>query len=309
MFKTLVPLSAALLFAACGNDSSASPKPEGGAAASPKIVRLSAIPDFNKGTLEDTCKHLCAYLKSETGVEFRYDASPDYAASVSQMVANKLDLVWYGGVTSCDAETANDGNVTFVACRDIDQKFKSYFIANKDALAAGKLKPIENLTDLKALAKDVTFTFGDKKSTSGHIMPRHFLVTAGIDPEKDFKSPANYRPSGSHAATLASVGSGEVDLGALNYSYYDKAKPEDQAKAPIVFTTPTYVDYCFVAHNRLGKDLIEKIRNALLKLDANNPEQAAILKEWGAGRFVAADSVSWDGIRSVIKSLPKDFLK
>lgn len=307
MSKNLLPLSALLLLAACGGDSSASPKPE--PAAAPKLVRLSAIPDFNKGTLEDTCRHLCAFLQKETGVEFRYDASPDYAASVSQMVANKLDLVWYGGVTSCDAETANDGNVTFVACRDIDQKFKSYFIANQDAIAAGKVKAVGSLAELKAMAKNLSFTFGDKKSTSGHVMPRHFLVAAGIDPEQDFKSPASYRQSGGHAATLASVGSGEVDLGALNFSYYDKATAAEQAKAPVVFTTPDYVDYCFVAHNRLGKDLTDRIRAALLKLDSSNPEHAAILKEWGAGRFVAADSKGWDGIRAVIKALPKGFLK
>lgn len=308
MLKTLLPLSAFLLFAACGgNDSNASPKGETGAA--PKIVRMSAIPDFNKGTLVETNKKLAAYLSKKIGVEVRFDPASDYTATVSQMVANKLDLVWYGGVTACDAETANNGDVTFVACRDIDKKFKSYFIATKTLVDSGKVHKIDKLEELEPMAKDLSFTFGDKKSTSGHVMPRHFLVQAGVDPEKDFKSPASYRPQGGHAATLSSVGNGEVDLGALNYSYYDKAKPEEQEKAPIIYTTPDYVDYCFVAHNRLGQDLIGKIRKALLELDSSDADQAAILKDWGAGKFVAADKSEWDGIRAVIKSLPKDFLK
>ncbi len=297
----LAPLALLALLpalAGCGGDANAAPA----------VIRLSAIPDFNKGTLDDTCKRLAAYLQKELGLDVRYDAANDYTASVNGLAANKLDLVWYGGVTSVEADDATNGEVTFVATRDIDLKFKTYFIANAAAVAAGKVRPVTRLEDLKPMLKELTFTFGDKKSTSGHIMPRHFMVQAGIDPERDCKAPASYRPSGGHGATLASVISGEVDLGALNYSYYDKAKPEDRAKAPLVYTTPEYVDYCFVAHNRLGGETIQRIRAALTRLDPANPEHAAILKDWGAGRFVAADRSQWDGIRSVLKSLPKGFL-
>lgn len=300
MQKLLIASFASFALAACGGGDSQ--------AAAPNIIRLSAIPDFNKGTLTETCNRLAAYLSKATGVEVRYDASNDYSASVNGLVANKLDLVWYGGVTSVEADEATGGKVSFVATRDIDLKFKTYFIANQQAVAAGKVKPVQRLEDLKPMLQDLTFTFGDKKSTSGHIMPRHFLVQAGIDPEKDFKSPASYRVSGGHAATLASVMSGEVDLGALNYSYYDKAKPEDQAKAPLVYTTPLYVDYCFLAHERLGGELIGKIRSALTRLDPANPEHAQILKDWGAGSFVPAERKDWDGIRAVLKALPKGFL-
>ncbi len=187
----------------------------------PTVVRVSAIPDFNKKTLNETAKAVCDYLGKQVGIEFRFEPSSDYTACVNGLAANKLDLVWFGGLTAVEAMDVCKDDARLVACRDVDLEFKTYFIANKEAIQKGKVKPVDKLEDLKPMLANLTFTFGDKKSTSGHLMPRHFLVTAGIDPEKAFKSPASFRLSGGHAATMQAVSSGEVDLGALNYVYYD----------------------------------------------------------------------------------------
>jgi phosphonate transport system substrate-binding protein len=295
-------LPSVLLFAACGGESNAGP-------GAPTVIRVSAIPDFNKTTVAETAKALCDYLAKETGIEVQWTPSNDYTACVNGLIANKLDLVWFGGVTAVEADSAAAGQAVFVATRDIDLQFKTYFVANQQAIASGKVKPVTRLEDLKPMLKELTFTFGDKKSTSGHIMPRHFMVQAGIDPEHDCKHPAGYRQSGGHASTLQAVAGGEVDVGALNYSYYDKATPEQKAQAPIVYTTPAYVDYCWVGHQRLGAATLAKLKEALMRLDPGNPAHKPILAAWGAGKFVAADSKQWDGIRGVLQALPKDFLK
>jgi phosphonate transport system substrate-binding protein len=284
-------------------------KPAEALSPKPQIIRFSAIPDFNKGRLEETAKQLAAHLATATGIPVRYEASNDYAASVNGMVGNQLDFVWYGGLTSVQAEAATKGQVEFVACRDIDLRFKTYFIANKALVDSGKIKPFANLADLKASAGGFTFTFGDRSSTSGHIMPRHFLVQAGLDPEKSFKGPAAYQAKGGHASTMKAVMDGATDLGALNFAYYDQMKPEEKAQAPVVFTTPEYVDYCFLAHKRLGATTIARLREALVRLDPAKPADKAILDSWAAGRFTAADAKAWDGIRAVLKALPKDFLR
>lgn len=299
----------ALGVAACGGDKQANAADSASAGALPTVIRVSAIPDDNKTKVADTNEKLCAYLKAKTGIEVRFESSSDYTACVNGLLANKLDLVWLGGVTTVEADDAAKGQAVFVATRDIDLVFKTYFIANEKALAAGKIKKVDKLQDLKPMLKDLTFTFGSKKSTSGHIMPRHFMVQAGIDPEQDLKGSAAYRASGGHGATLQAVASGEVDFGALNYSSYDNAAADLKQKAPIVYTTPTYVDYCWIGHQRLGTATLDKLKTAMLALDPKIPDQKQILDAWGAGRFVAADKKQWDGIRSVLKALPKDFLK
>src|SRR5262245_52509854 len=277
------------------------------AAANKKVLRMTFIPDQMRGAMEKVADKVSAYLKEATGMEVKYEKAADYMACVNGLAANKLDLVWFGGVTYCQAMEATEGKTVLVACRDIDLKFKSYFIANKALVDSGKVKKIEKLEDLKPMLSQLTFTFGAKASTSGHIMPRHFLVKAGIAPEKDMKGGPQYQVEGGHGATFKNVAGGQVDLGVLNYTVWDGMKPEDKQNAPIIYTTPEYVDYCFAAHERLGKDTIEKLRKAFLALDAKNPEHKEVLDAWKCQAFVAADPKMWDGMRKVLAELPKDF--
>lgn len=298
-------LATCLLFAtACSSEVQKTP------AAQPQELRFSVLPDFNKSKLAETSKLLEAYLTKQLGLPVRYEPANDYPAAVNALIANKVDFVWLGGKTTVDALDAGQGQVRVLATRDVDLAFKTYFIANKKVLDAGKVKKVDKLEDLKPLAKELTFTFGDRDSTSGHLMPRHFLVLAGIDPNKDWKAEAGYQASGGHGATLKAVASGAVDVGALNYGYWDKASDEDKANAPIVYTTPGYVDYAWVGHARIGEPLLQKISEAFTKLDKNNPADKAILDAWGAKeKFQTADGKLWDSIRKVRDSLPKGFLK
>lgn len=300
--KTTLLASIALAFAA-----SLTAQEE--AAANKSVLRMTFIPDNNVAALEKVADKISAYLKQATGMEVKYEKASDYQACVNGLAANKLDLVWFGGVTYCQAVEKTEGKAVLLACRDIDLKFKSYFIANKALVDSGKVKKIEKLEDLKTLLPELTFTFGAKDSTSGHIMPRHFLVKAGIAPEKDMRNGPQFQPQGGHGATFTAVSRGQVDLGVLNYTTWDSQKPEDKEKAPIIYTTPEYVDYCFAAHERLGKDTIEKLRKALIALDAKNPEHKEVLDAWKCKAFVVADPKQWDSIRKVLAELPKDFLK
>lgn len=276
----------------------------------PKELRFTVIPDFNKGKLTETCKQLSDHLSKKLGMTVSYVPSNDYTMAVNALIGNKVDFAWLGGKTTVDALDAGKGQTVVLAARDIDLDFKTYFIANKKLVDDGKVKKVDKLADLKSVAKDLTFTFGDKNSTSGHLMPRFFLTEAGINPNKDFKNECGYQASGGHGATLKAVASGAADLGALNFTYYEKASAEDKANAPIVFVTPGYVDYAWVSHQRLGQQTLTKITEAFTKLDAKNADDKAILEAWSAKeKFMAADGKKWDSIRKVRDSLPPGFLQ
>ena len=56
-----------------------------------------------------------------------------------------------------------------------------------------------------------------------------------------------------------------------------------------------------MAHNRLGPELIAKIRETFIGLDQNQPEHRAILDAFSASRFVAANPEDWNQIREVLR--------
>lgn len=271
-----------------------------------RVLRFSGIPDSNTAQLNARAKVIEKFLGEAVGLRIEFVQSSDYTAACNGVASNKLDLAWLGGVTAVQAEQRSKGEVTLVTCRESDLKFKSYFIANKEAIKAGKIKKVDKLEDAADMLKNCTFTFGSKSSTSGRVMPQHFMSQAGIDHEKGVRDGAKFRMKGGHTATLNAVNDGTVEVGALNYKTFDKARAEAKANAEVIYTTPPYVDYCMVAHKRLGAELIGKIRDAFTSLDPAKPEHKAVLEAFAAKKFVPAKSSDWDQIRSVLKSTKLD---
>ena len=255
---------------------------------------------------------VASYLSQKLGQRVEYVHVPDYTAAVTALAANKIDFVWLGGVTAVQAQERTNGQVEFVATRAADLKFKSYLVANQEFAADKQLaavqttqsQPLAVLAGMRPALEGATFTFGSKSSTSGHIMPRYFFQSeqVGIRPEKHFET-VGYQLAGGHSATLRAVAGGAAQLGVLNYKTWDDADSETKAAAPVIYVTPEYVDYCMVAHQRIGAEKIAALRAAFVDLDAQVPEQAAVLKAFSAERFVPARAEQWQGIREVWRDL------
>src|ERR671925_85961 len=197
-----------------------------------KELRISAIPDENPQEMLRIYTPFAEYLTKEVGLPVKFTPVVDYAATVEGLAANKLEMVWYGGLTSVQAARQAKG-ARRIIMRKEDAEFKSHFITRKET-------GIKDLKDLKGK----TFSFGSVSSTSGHLMPRYYLLQSGINPEKDMKQVAY---SGAHDATALWVESGRVDAGALNFLVWDKLVQQnkvDLSKVNVFYTTPPYVDYC-----------------------------------------------------------------
>ena len=230
-----------------------------------KELRVSALPDENPTELMRIYTPFVVYLSKELGLKVNYTNVVDYAATVEGLAAKKLDMVWYGGFTYVQARKRTGDAVPLVS-REEDLQFHSKFITRKDT-------GITKLADLKGK----TFSFGSVSSTSGHLMPRYFLLQNGIDPEKDF---AKFSFSGAHDATALWVESGKVDAGALNEAVWDKlaqTNKVDTNKVVVFWTTPPFVDYVWTVRGDLDKGLQERIASALLKLDYRKPEDRKLL--------------------------------
>src|SRR5512132_793255 len=108
---------------------------------------------------------LMKYLEAQLGVKVEYTPVTDYAAAVETLVNRKVDLAWFGGFTFVQANVRSNGRVIPLVQREEDERFRSVFIT--DAKSG-----IAKLDDLKGK----TLSFGSASSTSGHLMPRSFLL-------------------------------------------------------------------------------------------------------------------------------------
>ncbi len=250
----------------------------------PDVLKVSAIPDENPTELLRIYTPFAEYLQKELGMKVQFTPVVDYAATVEGLAAKKLDLVWYGGFTSVQAVRRTNGTAKRLVLRQEDAEFKSVFIAKPGS-------GIKSLQDLKGK----TFAFGSVGSTSGHLMPRYFLLQAKLNPEQDFKQLAY---SGAHDATALWVESGKVEAGALNFLVWDKlvqTNKVDLSKVNVFYTTPPYVDYVWTVRGDLDTGLQEKITAAFLKLDYSNPEHRRLLDLHRTKKYLKANDADWKG--------------
>ncbi len=258
----------------------------GGIAQAQQVLRVTAIPDESPTELARKAAPLLKYLEARLGMRVEYTPVTDYAAAVETLVNRKVDLAWFGGFTFVQAHSRSGGKVIPLVQRAEDEVFKSVFITSDPT--------ISTLADLKG--KDVSF--GSQSSTSGHLMPRSFLLEAGVDPDKAFKRVAY---SGAHDATIAAVASGKVQAGALNGSVWEKFVKEgkvDTDKVRVFFTTPPYYDYNWSVHADMPAALREQITKAFLDLDPGTAQGKEILSLQRASRFVPTRVENYKGIEA-----------
>ncbi len=252
------------------------------------VIRVTGIPDENPTELARSYQPMVDWLSAKLGVPVKYVPVTDYGAAVQALAAGKVDFAWLGGFTHVQAR--NMADVVPLVMRDIDREFRSAFIAN---IASGIIKIPE--------IKGKKFAFGSKSSTSGHLMPRHFLLTKyGINPDTDFDGAPVF--SGAHDATAKIVETGKVAAGALNMQVWKRMVDKgeiDLTKVALIWQTPPYVDYVWTARAGVAKDIRDKFAKAFLGLDASNPSNQKILERLGAKKYVKASANDFNAIEEV----------
>ena len=258
---------------------------------------VGGIPDQNLTSLDRQFGLLTSYLERATGLDVEFVPSIDYAAIVTAFDRGDVQLAWFGGLTGVQARIAEpDAQAILQRPRDAD--FHSVFIARCDL-------DIRRLADLPGL----TFTFGSPSSTSGHLMPRHFLIEEGIDPDADFNGPPNF--SGSHDKTYALVGAGAFQAGALSEAVWQDAVESgsvDTGEVCEVMTSEPYYDYNWTIRgdvdDKLGDGATQAITDALRALSADlGDEEAELLDLFQTDGFIATNNDNYSAIEDIARGI------
>ena len=269
-----------------------------------EILYVGAIPDQNPERLNRLYKVLSSELSEKLNIKVKYKPVTNYAAAVTAFRTGNLDLVWFGGLTGVQARLQTKG-AKVILQRDIDENFRSVFIANKNS----SIQKINNINGLKSL-KQKRFTFGSESSTSGRLMPQYYLNKSGVK-LKDFKGG---RPgfSGSHDGTLMLVQSGSYEAGALNEQVWEsnlRRGRADLSKVFVIWKTPSYYDYHWVVQGNLDKKFrkgfTKELTNFFLSLDKRSTKQKKILELFGANKFVITRKENYDKIEKIGREIGK----
>ncbi|MGO2131740.1 MAG: putative selenate ABC transporter substrate-binding protein [Halomonas sp.] len=263
------------------------------AAAEPFV--FTAIPDEDETRLQQRFQKVADYLADKLDVEVRFVPVKSYAAAVTAFRNDQVQLAWFGGLSGVQARERVPGSRALAQGIE-DAEFQTYFIAHEST-------GLEEGAGLNDAMRDMTFTFGSKGSTSGRLMPEHFLRKAfGEAPDEVF---SRVGFSGNHSRTASLVASGAYQLGALNYTVWEnelEAGNLDTDSVKVIWKTPTYPDYQWTirddVNERFGEGFADRVQQALLDM-----EDPALLESFPRSGFIPVNNDDYEIIRQVGQQL------
>ena len=265
------------------------------ATVSAQTLVFTAIPDEDETKLVERFRGIADYLAGELDVDVRYIPVKSYAAAVSAFRNNQVQLAWFGGLSGVQARELVPGSEA-IAQGVEDKAFYTHFIAHKST----GLDEMETLSDE---LQGKTFTFGSKGSTSGRLIPEYYIRESFDDSPDDVFSRVGF--SGNHTRTLRLVEAGTYDVGAINFSVWDKEMENgniDTDAVKVIWTTPSYPNYQWSVrgdvNEQFGEGFQKRLQEALLAMD--DPE---LLESFPRSGFIPVSNDAYEPIRVVGKQI------
>lgn len=266
-FVLLAPLTAV---------SNAAPNPD------PDILKVALLPDESASTVIKNNRPLKDYLEKELGKKIELIVTTDYSSMIEAMRHGRLDLAYFGPLSYVLARQKSDIEPFAALKQKGSTTYQSVLIVNS---AAG----INAFTDIAG--KNVAY--GDKASTSSHLIPKSMLSTKGLAAGAQYKE----HFVGAHDAVAIAVQNGHAQAGGLSKPIFESMVQRgmiDANKVKVLAESKPFPQYPWTMRSNLKPELKEKIRAAFVNL--KDPE---VLKSFKADGFGAITDKDYDVVREL----------
>ena len=255
----LVAFLLVLLFAACKNKSSLENN------GIPQTLIIGNIQTENFQEIKNIREKIREYLQKKLGMPVEMISSTDYNGIIEGLKSNKLHVANLPPFAYVIA-TRNMKLIPMVTLGS-NGKPSTYH----SVIMVNAKSNIYTMDDVKKNAKKLSFCFVEPASASGHLVPRGYLNTIGINPETDFKQTIF---AGNHAASVLSIKAGKIDVGCTTevaFNIMIRAKMLEPNDIRVIWRSEPIVNDPIVAVDGLNKDLVKRIQKAYLDLSKDDP--------------------------------------
>jgi phosphonate transport system substrate-binding protein len=241
-------------------------------------------PDREKN--DSTYKPLANYLAAKLGRTIELRTVDTWEGLAKSLANGETDLALMGpwGYVLANHEAGAQAISTILY--DGKPEYFALMITHPDS-------GIKSVQDLKGR----TFAFGDKGSTSGYLIPLHYFMTQGINPDTYFSKVLYTK----HQAIETQVAAGQLDAGA-DYNRNRTAMIEQglikAERSKIIWQSAPLPNDAFAVSKVVFQDkaLVGKLQAALAAVGAELAKQPQLLPSHYTG-FVTKDNRFYKPIR------------
>ncbi|MPZ34467.1 MAG: phosphate/phosphite/phosphonate ABC transporter substrate-binding protein [Rhodospirillales bacterium] len=257
----------------------------------PDILKVALLPDENASELIKRNQPLKDHLERTLGKKIQLIVTTDYSSMIEAMARGRLELGYFGPLSYVLAREKADIE-PFAALqyvRDAEPTYRSVVVANAKA-------NVNSLGDIKG--KKVAF--GDRASTSSHLIPKTMMAEAGLVHDRDYQQ----HFVGTHDAVAVNVANGNADVGGLSEVIWKtlvERKLVDASKVKVIGYSKDYPQYPWTMRSDLNPALKDKIRITFVDL-----KEPTVLKNFKADGFAPITDRDYDVIRDMGRLLKID---
>ena len=246
-------------------------------------------PDREKN--DATYRPLAQYLASRLGRPVQLRTVDSWEGLAKSLVNGETDIALMGPWGYVLANHFAEAQVVSTILYQGKPEYFALIVTHPDS-------GLESIADLiGAKGKGRTFAFGDKGSTSGYLIPRHFFMQQGVDPEKHFSRVVYTK----HQAIQTQVSAGQLDAGA-DFNRNRTAMIElgliKAERSKIIWQSAPLPNDAFAVSARLFNDkiFVRRLQLALSEIGPLLTSQPQLLPANYTG-FVATDNTFYKPIR------------
>lgn len=225
----------------------------------PRKLIIGMYGGDNKNQIKAAIEPFRLYLQKKLGIKVEYIFTTDYTSVINALRTKKIDMANLGPYEYVIA-MQKPGFLPLVTIGE-NGKPSIYHSVIFTSHKTG----IKTIADLKRNAKSLTLCFSDPASTSGHLIPRNYLKSIGLNPDNSFKGMFF---AINHDASILNVKSGIADIGCSTNDLPQNRLIKNGVKGKddlvILWTSPPIMNDVLTVRSDLNKDFIGKIRNAYL---------------------------------------------
>lgn len=234
---------------------------------------------------------LINYLRKETGLNIQQIFPATFDEHITMVGQNKIDISFSNPFTYVKL-ASHYGAKAFARIVEAEgqDKFSGQIICRADNAS------ILNISD----CRNKRWIAVDSASAGGFLFPLALFDAHGIT-FKDFKEIAfTPGPGGKQEKVILSVYNGQYDFGTIREgSLSVLANKIDVGKIRIVATTEAYPGWVYCARKNLDRITLEKLKQALVKLDIRKPEHGKILEAAHFIKVIPSNDSDFDSVRQL----------
>ena len=250
------------------------------------------------------------YLEKELNIPVRFYIVNSYAPIIEALKAKKIHMAAMSPFQYLIAHEKANVSALFYLGKANGKPTNEYI----SCIITRKSSRLKTLNDIKINISNLTLSFVDPASCSGHIMPNYYLKQHGINADEDFKK---VMYTSNQLASVLTLYSGKVDVACTQISVIKRLAKQKRIPSTDCFNYIWISDPIIPSSYCVRNDINPKFRKKLLDAYLNIKKDTAA---WGclmrlrtsktastipldSLRYVQVDDSAYNDFRKMVKDV------